>query len=199
LNTDELVIPVPRIEERSSRGSLMPDGLDRFLTDAELADLIRFLSEVGKPGPFAVSHVPVARRWQVLAAIPDALKGVDSAALGKALRDSTLTWNATFATIAGDLPLADIATRPNAAHVMVRCELDVATAGTFTLRLNDASGVRCWIDGHAVDAGPLLRFDAKLGIRQIDFAIDLPQRKTSSLRLELVESPGARGAFVGGR
>src|SRR5437763_17083049 len=39
----EIFIPTRDIEERTRGGSLMPDGLDQFLTDSELADLVRFL------------------------------------------------------------------------------------------------------------------------------------------------------------
>ncbi len=56
---DEIVIPVKDIDEKKVGGSLMPEGLDHSLTDAELADLVRFLSELGRPGPFAVTHVRV--------------------------------------------------------------------------------------------------------------------------------------------
>jgi putative heme-binding domain-containing protein len=63
---DELAIPTADIEERATGGSLMPDGLDQTLTDAELVDLIRFLSELGKPGPYGPSSGVVARRWQYL-------------------------------------------------------------------------------------------------------------------------------------
>ena len=48
---DEIVIAATDIEEKRIGGSLMPDGLDQSLTDAELADLFRFLAELGKPGP----------------------------------------------------------------------------------------------------------------------------------------------------
>ena len=53
---DEIVISAADIEDKRVGGSLMPDGLDQSLTDAELADLFRFLAELGKPGPFGVSH-----------------------------------------------------------------------------------------------------------------------------------------------
>lgn len=39
---DEIVIPVKDIDEKKVGGSLMPEGLDHSLTDAELADLVRF-------------------------------------------------------------------------------------------------------------------------------------------------------------
>ena len=42
-----------------------PDGQAEDLTRGELIDLVRFLSSLGKPGPFAVGPKRLARRWQV--------------------------------------------------------------------------------------------------------------------------------------
>src|SRR5205085_5347404 len=62
----EVAIPLKDIEEKSIGGSLMPEGLADPLTRSELVDLARFLSELGKIGPYAVSKAPLVRRWQVL-------------------------------------------------------------------------------------------------------------------------------------
>ena len=48
----------------------MPAGLTDTLTRGELVDLVRFLSELGKIGPYAVSKARVFRRWQVLDPAP---------------------------------------------------------------------------------------------------------------------------------
>ncbi len=80
---DEIVIAAADIEEKRIGGSLMPDGLDQSLTDAELADLFRFLSELGKPGPFGVTHRAFARRWQTLTPSSTMIEALDLATLGK--------------------------------------------------------------------------------------------------------------------
>lgn len=53
----EIRIRKSQIEEQRPMGSLMPTGLVDPLTRAELRDLFRFLSELGKPGPFATIAV----------------------------------------------------------------------------------------------------------------------------------------------
>ena len=58
----EVSIPIQSIEERANGGSLMPEGLADSLTRTELVDLVRFLSELGKVGPFAVSKSRLVRR-----------------------------------------------------------------------------------------------------------------------------------------
>ena len=57
---DEIVIPKNTIKRQRAIGTLMPAGLADSLTDAQLCDLVRFLSELGKPGPFNVGHANVA-------------------------------------------------------------------------------------------------------------------------------------------
>ena len=44
----------------------MPEGLADPLTRGELVDLVRFLSELGKVGPYSVSKARLVRRWQAL-------------------------------------------------------------------------------------------------------------------------------------
>src|SRR5262249_37676201 len=122
---DEMVIPTADIEERSTGGSLMPDGLDQTLTDAELADLIRFLAELGKPGPYGPSPLSVARRWQYLNPPPASLLALDNTALGRALRDDrSLTWSSAYSLTSGHLPLAEV-TGAHGGTAIVRCEFEV--------------------------------------------------------------------------
>jgi len=62
---DEIVLRKSAIEAQKQIGSVMPSGLADLLTDAELLDLVRFLAELGKPGPYAVGNAPVVRRWRL--------------------------------------------------------------------------------------------------------------------------------------
>jgi putative heme-binding domain-containing protein len=61
---EEIVIPLERIEAKKETASIMPAGLADLLTDGEFLDLCRFLGELGRPGPFAVTSAPVIRRWR---------------------------------------------------------------------------------------------------------------------------------------
>ena len=74
-NNDQLVlrdatnkeIPISKnnIKSRSLGNSLMPSGLVDSLTSAQQLDLFRFLSELGKPGPYDASKGNVARSWKL--------------------------------------------------------------------------------------------------------------------------------------
>ena len=118
---DELVLRKSAIEAQKTIGSVMPQGLADLLTDAELLDLVRFLSELGKPGPYAVSPAPVVRRWRV---------------------KQGGAWAPAYATVAGDLP-AD-------GWSEARGEIEVTTAGRFRLKL-DAKDLAVTVDGKPLD------------------------------------------------
>ena len=60
------VVPVAAIEDQKPGGSLMPKGLANLMTHAEFVDLVRFLAELGKPGPYAIRTLPTIQRWRVL-------------------------------------------------------------------------------------------------------------------------------------
>ncbi len=57
-------------------GSLMPAGLTEALTRPELIDLVRFLSQLGKIGPYSVGTERVLRRWQLLEATHEVLEDI---------------------------------------------------------------------------------------------------------------------------
>jgi putative heme-binding domain-containing protein len=198
---DEVVIPAADIEEKHTGGSLMPEGLDQTLTDAELADLVRFLSELGRPGPYAPTTVPVARRWQYLPAVPESLLALDAQSFGKALRDDgRLTWAPAYSLASGDLPLPEVADAARGAAV-VRCQVEVAAPGRLDLVWKDAAGLKLWVDGAPVAAGPRAALDLPRGTHTVAVRIDLPLRKDGRLRCELAVPAGspARASFVAGR
>jgi putative heme-binding domain-containing protein len=199
---DEIVIPVKDIEEKRVGGSLMPEGLDHSLTDGELADLVRFLSELGRPGPFAVTHVRVARTWQCLTLPPGRLAALEGPALGKALReDAGLTWAPHYAQVSGLVALREALTAPEETVVFARCKLEVTTGGKLRLDLNDADGLALWIDGTPVETGTAIALDLPPGVTMLVFRVNLKLRQDAHLRCALADVPGssAQAHFLGGR
>jgi putative heme-binding domain-containing protein len=196
---DELAVAKKDIDERSGGGSLMPQGLASLVTDAELADLVKFLSEVGKLGPFAVSHVPMARRWSVLTKFPARIAGLDAALLGKTLRgDPRLTWTPAFSKVSGELPLTDI---KGGDTTFVACQLDVAIGGLVNLKLNSAEGLTLWLDGAPIEATDRISAQFSRGTHTLDVRIEHRKRRAPGLSCEIVEGPTstAQARFVGGK
>jgi putative heme-binding domain-containing protein len=195
---DAIVIPVKEIDEKRVGGSLMPDGLDQGLTDIELADLVRFLSELGRPGPLAITHVRVARAWQFLAAPPERLLVLDDAALAKVLQEPGMDWALVFSKVSGNLPLREAQAVANVPAVYLRCVIDVVIGGKIGLRLGDASGITLWVDGAPQKVQDTVGLEVAKGTHVVTFRIDRKGRVNPELRCELIDVTGssAQAAFV---
>jgi len=200
---DDVVIQQSDIDEKKVGGSLMPNGLDQSLTDAELADLTRFLSELGKPGPFGVvTHLRVARRWQMLTWAPETLALLDDGPFGKALQeDGRLTWSPIYSKVSGLLPVAELPRSIGKERASVRTQLEVVTPGKITVTPSDLEGLKIWLDGKSVPVQQQMTLDLDRGVHTIAIGVDLAARKAPFLRCELVETLGsaAQARFVDGK
>ena len=59
----EVQVAVKNVAKRTSAGSLMPAGLIDGLLPEERLDLVKFLSQLGRPGEFDAAKGGVARAW----------------------------------------------------------------------------------------------------------------------------------------
>ena len=100
----EVAIPADAIEEQKPGGSLMPAGLTDAMTRAELVDLVRFLSELGKLGPYAVS--PQARLGPPLAGPGPARRRPRAGPTRSTPWRPTprLAWSPAYSKVSGELP-----------------------------------------------------------------------------------------------
>jgi len=168
---DELIrIPIADIRARKEIGSVMPEGLTNGLTREELRDLIRFLADLGKPGPFRVPDRPLVRRW-----LTAPIKSVDEAAAA--------TWIPKFATVAGELPPEDVTG-------WARFDVDVIKPGRFQLTFNDASGLGLYLDGARASVP---QHDLSAGRHVFLVNVDRSERGGSGLRCQIDPAPGSTG------
>jgi putative heme-binding domain-containing protein len=201
----EMAVPLKEIEEQSPTGSLMPEGLTDPLTRSELLDLVRFLSELGKVGPYAVGRARVMRRWEALDAVQENYHTLATGSLRTpAANDPALAWSPAYSTVAGLLPLGDLPhldlSWMGKKVAVVRCRLEVTAAGPARLKLNGTQGLSLWLDDRPVDPREVLDLNLAAGARTLTFVVDLGQRK-EPLRLEADDVPGspARVNLVGGK
>jgi len=167
-----VTIATADIEEEAEGRSLMPQGLTKFLTRQELIDLSRFLSELGKPGPYAVGRTPTIQRWRVLknppvalaAAVPDARR-LRQPMLGVAAD----AWTTMYAMTAGDLPIDELTSI--GLVVYLQGEVDVVEAGKVSVSVSPLQGTTTWIEDRL--------FDPLAAERTLDRG-----RKTITLRVE---------------
>jgi putative heme-binding domain-containing protein len=191
----QITIPLKSIEAKEQVGSLMPEGLADTLTRGELIDLVRFLSELGKVGPYSVSKARLVRRWQALEPTKAARDLLESTSFASAASDdSRLVWSPAYSTVAGglppdDLPRFDLGTEVGSI-AFVRCHLDASTAGKAKLLFNFTRGLSAWLDRVPLEVKEESLLDLATGSHTLTLAVDLRQCK-AGLRIELEDVPGS--------
>jgi len=178
---DEIVLRDPAGQERKlarrdvtsqtmSPVSLMPAGLTAGLRGDELADLVRFLSELGRDGPFRVPQNRYVRQFELLEPnerTRDAL-GHYGPAYFAAERDADV-YRRAFARVDGSLPLRElpaIVGRGRDRFRVARATLQVHRTGRIPMRVEgDLSRLQLFADGEQVtlpEAGDAARCEVEL-------------------------------------
>lgn len=195
----ETVIPRDQIaEDKLSEQSLMP-ATPLALRRDQIVDLARFLSELGREGPYRVSPVRVVRRWQTPVVEGNWWQsGVFRFGVMHSLRRAeTLEWTPQYSYVSGDLPLADlpkIAYRPARPLSFARFEVRVSTAGKIGLRFNSIDGLELFADGDQLDlAEQETAVDLSAGNRWMTLVVHHEDRNGVPLRVELFDVPGSAG------
>ena len=192
--TGELrVVPAGSIEDSKKGGSLMPKGLANMLTRAEFVDLVRFLSELGKPGPYAIRATPTIQRWRVLKTAPEDIAEVLQADPGQ--------WVPAYAMVAGALPLGDVVAASGARASYIQGEIAVSAAGPLTFRFDSAKGIAAWLDDKPLPAGDAPTIEVAEGTRKLTLRVEPLARDRLPVRVEVVKPEGSSAEFsvVGGR
>lgn len=201
----EIVIPANDVDTKRESRSLMPDGLVDTLTRGELIDLTRFLSELGKVGPYSLGKTRVVRRWQVLQYTPEAgnlIRRSRIAVVGE--NNPVFVWNSAYAKVSGELPLEGLSSfavwKDTAPLIVVRAQLDVTAAGKVKVKLNSAEGVSLLVGTNPVETKDETIVDLPHGQQVLLFSIDTTKRKVPlHCELEDVEGSPARVSVVGGK
>ncbi len=202
----EVAIPLSTIDEQKAGGSLMPAGLTDALTRGELVDLVRFLSELGKVGPYSVAKSPVARRWQVL--VPDQkdlLFKVQVHGYTAVVADASLAWTPAYSRVSGTLADDDVPTVKTLNDApkigLARCQVEVSTPGAVRFKLPKAPGLKVWVDANRIETADTIDVDLAPGVHTVTLLVVKDAPNPAGLRLELQDVPGspARAQMVLGK
>jgi putative heme-binding domain-containing protein len=183
------IVPVASIEDQKPGGSLMPKGLVNLMTRSEFVDMVRFLSELGKPGPYAIRTTPVIQRWRVLKAVPPALAA--SVPDPASFRDQVLHaapehWTTAYAQVAGSLPLDEVSASAGGRVLYLQGELDVSASGPIRIRPDSEEGLRFWVDDQPAPAGTrALTTTVSAGRHLLTFRIDAVARPSRAIKVEV--------------
>ncbi len=195
----EVVVPAGSIEEQKPGPSLMPSGLAEPLTQAELADLVRFLSELGKIGPYSVSKERVLRRWRLLESTGAAATALIRTSVDAVIQNQdSWAWRPVYTTVGGVLPSAELPLNPrvnNAPPIaLAQTVVQLTTPGKIKLRFNSTKDLEFWIDGRRVepssDDPDALVLDLDRGAHALSVAFE-PSRRPEGLRCVLEDVDGS--------
>jgi len=201
----EIAIAEKDIEDRSQSRSMMPDGLADQLTRQELVDLVRFMSEMGKQGPYAPNKARFIRRWQVLEPSKDNVFQLQRASAAKTVENpEAFVWTSAYSKVSGEFPLDTlpklVVWTGSEPFGIVRAQLDVTTGGKVKLKLEGAMGLSLWLGTTPVEVKNETVLDLKTGLQTLTFSVNLTNRK-DGFRVELEDVAGspARVNIVNGK
>lgn len=201
----EITIPTSAIEEKQDGRSLMPDGSVDGLTRGELVDLVRFLSELGKVGEFAIGNAQVVRRWQALTWTDEGFHRLNRTSYDIAATDDpALTWASAYSRVNGDLPLEGLPQlkphRETPETTFLHFDVEVTTAGEIGFQFNSIDGLALWVDSKPTPLKGDVSLHLDRGSHRLTLAVDRESRQIP-LRVELVSVRGsaAQAQLVSGK
>jgi putative heme-binding domain-containing protein len=178
---NQLVTLAPRnVTQRTDFGSLMPAGLVDSLSPAELRDLVRFLSQLGRPGDFDAARGGVARLWRSYVANPvNQPIGMEPVVRGDfTLADWRLLPSLTDGSVDRGL-LQDILRAEDwAREFYVATAFNSSKAGRVTFRLQ-GSALRAWLNGRSIPVSDAFSAELPAGDHVLVFELDkraLPEK-----------------------
>jgi putative membrane-bound dehydrogenase-like protein len=176
--------------------SLMPAGLIDGLSPQERIDLFRFLSELGKPGPYDATKGSIARVWRVrTGAHTDEQRGENQIVTGDL---SARQWSPLVANVNGTIPPLAIKEvlppndyqRHGITALYLAAQLQTANNGPVTFKLDGGPVTAIWIDGKPQIPGASFNSQLAGGTHTIVVRVD-PKKLPEGLRLE-----SSAGTFV---
>lgn len=174
----EISIPKKNIASRKVGGSLMPSGLLDALAPNERLHLLRFLSELGKPGPYDASKQNVARAWRVNLSDSDKLQD----------------WTRVYTTVSGMLQKHDLEAELPLANrrepFFASARFETASSGTVKLHLEGVQTPKAWLDGKPIGGNADLSAEVPAGVHTFKLKLD-PAALSAGIKLQISD-----GAFL---
>ena len=150
-----IVIRRSEIEEIGMGQSLMPAGLVEELTDGELADLVRFLSDLGKDPKWSLPRRNWVRSLRVLLQSPlsgEMMSHSGPVAFSRKPDEPGLIWQTIVPKVSGAIPLNEV--KPiygfRSGAKILRADFEVSVAGEFVLTIDAPGELQVWVAGEKV-------------------------------------------------
>jgi putative heme-binding domain-containing protein len=189
-------IPVKDIDDEQNGRTLMPDGITKILTHAEQLDLMRFVSELGKPGPYAIPTTPAILRWKKLRTLTPALKeGVPNREVVREtlLRSEPEAWDTVFSLVNGTLPLDDI--QPASGMIYLHGEINMVQGGAVEIDTNANLPATFWVDEEQIQKPGRAVVQLTPGVHRITVRVEFGNAKTPSLKVSFAKPADSKAQF----
>lgn len=192
-------VPTSDIDEEATGKTLMPDGITRLLTRAEQLDLIRFVSELGKPGPFALRNVPTIQRWKRLRTLPDSplLEGIPNRDLVRdtLLQPNPTAWDTVYSLVNGELPLDELRKPGKREVIYLQGEIQVVHGGSVDVHLESTEPAMFWVDEEAFEKGGKAIVQLAPGRHKITVRVVAGAATSPTLKVELRNGASSKSHF----
>lgn len=203
VNGQTITVPTADIDEEAEGRSLMPQGLTVFLTRAELVDLAKFVSELGKQGPYAVQTAKRIQRWRVLrdppAEVTSEVPHLEN------LRQHVFgaqpeAWQPAYGTVGGNLPLDELRAGASPTVLILQGEVNVSAEGPVRVAVKSSEKVQTWVGSEALEGRDQAEVTLPVGRHALTFRVEVSDREKPTLSVELSVPDGASTNFevVGG-
>ncbi|MEL7263979.1 MAG: L-sorbosone dehydrogenase, partial [Planctomycetota bacterium] len=164
------------IEIRKTGPSLMPAGLVDSLTRQELADLLRFLSALGREPAFTVRADGKIRSLETLIYSQQANRRLNRSSVDAVSGDDPVfQWRSQTTRVNGTLPIHELDTfrqhRQTPPTSFVRLQFQMLEPGRPGIRI-PTEGLECWIDGKPTPVWDLEQLQLTAGTHTMVLAID---------------------------
>ena len=198
-----ITIPTADIEDEAEGKSLMPQGLTKFLTHDEMLDLTKFISELGKAGPYGIRSVPSIQRWRVMSKAPAELTA-DVPHL-EHIRELVLNspadqWTSAYAMFSGKLPLAELRADGKPTTLILQGEVQVNEAGAVQFDIDSTEKYQVWLDDQPAEAGKPVAANLTAGVHKLTIRIEVTDAAAPTLKVDVAKPADSTAQFevVGG-
>lgn len=202
--TSQIVtVPTADIDEEVEGKSLMPQGITKFLTHDEFVDLAKFVSDLGKAGPYEIPKIPTIQRWRLLQNPPTELTAdvphlehIRQFVLGSQPNE----WISVYGKVAGVLPLEELRVGGNPTVLILQGEVEVTAEGKIGINISSTEKTQVWVDAEAFEAQKKIEVPLAAGRHKITVRVEVSDREHPELKVELNKPEGTSVQFdvVGG-
>ena len=168
-------IPVADIVGKKAGKSLMPVGVINRLSDQEQADLIRFLTQLGKPGDFDAAKGGVGRVYEILAGDHRVEQNHGPKVISGEYQKG---WQPLTSMVSGNVPgatLKEMTKTPfniSLVNIYLRTKVQASNDGAVTFNVKGPKSADLWIDGKPVEGDTTFKSDLTAGDHTVLVRLD---------------------------